>query len=166
VLGSLLEQLEAREAAARTRVKALRTELDRLAEQVAAEEELLRRLEITKAMVSYVLAGGDDDEVGVVIDPGPNPEGGVGDGGAATSPRCSSMNGRSLTAATAAQSARCSATAWAQRRYPAAEGWKQSCAKKSGPIGRMSVELIQVARGCLAQTCWETASRAPARWAR
>lgn len=44
--------------------------MGRLAEQVAAEEELLRRLEITKAMVSDVLAGGDDDEVGVVIDPG------------------------------------------------------------------------------------------------
>jgi hypothetical protein len=56
----------------------LRAEMDRLAEQVAAEEELLRRLEITKEMVSCVLAAGDDEEVGVVIDPGPNPEGGVG----------------------------------------------------------------------------------------
>lgn len=77
-MGSLLEQLEAREAAARTRVEALRAEMDRLAEQVAAEEESLRRLEITKETVIEVLAGGDDDEVGVVIDPGPNPEGGVG----------------------------------------------------------------------------------------
>jgi hypothetical protein len=79
VMGSLLERLEARAAAARTRVEALRAEMDRLAGQVAAEEELLRRLEITKETVIEVLAGGDDDDrVGVVVDPGPNPEGGVG----------------------------------------------------------------------------------------
>jgi hypothetical protein len=49
--------------------------MDRLAEQVAAEQELLRRLEITKETVIEVLAGGDDDgEVGVVVDP----EAGVG----------------------------------------------------------------------------------------
>lgn len=69
-MGSLLERLEAREQAARTRVEALRAEMDRLAEQVAAEQELLRRLEITKETVIEVLAGGDDDgEVGVVVDP-------------------------------------------------------------------------------------------------
>jgi len=74
-MGSLLERLEAREQAARTRVEALRAEMDRLAEQVAAEQELLRRLEITKETVIEVLAGGDDDgEVGVVVDP----EAGVG----------------------------------------------------------------------------------------
>jgi hypothetical protein len=69
-MGSLLERLEAREQAARSRVEALRAELDRLAEQVAAGEELLLRLEITKETVIEVLAGGGDDgEVGVVVDP-------------------------------------------------------------------------------------------------
>jgi hypothetical protein len=68
-MGSLLERLEARERAARARVEALRAEMDRLAEQVAAEQELLRRLEITRQTVIEVLAGGDDDgEVGVVVD--------------------------------------------------------------------------------------------------
>jgi DNA-binding FadR family transcriptional regulator len=70
VMGSLLERLQAREQAARTRVEALRVEMDRLAERLAAEQELLRRLEITRQTVIEVLAGGDDDgEVGVVVDP-------------------------------------------------------------------------------------------------
>ena len=72
-MGSLLEALDARERAARTRVKALRAEMDRLAEQVAAEEALLGRLEITRQTVVEVLAGeelpGGD---AVVIDPDPN----------------------------------------------------------------------------------------------
>jgi hypothetical protein len=69
-MGSLLERLEAREQAARTRMQALRAEMERLAEQVAAEQELLRRLETTRQTVIEVLAGGDDDgEVGVVVDP-------------------------------------------------------------------------------------------------
>jgi hypothetical protein len=57
VVGSLLEALQAREQAARTRVEALRAEMDRLAEQVAAEQELLGRLEITRQTVVEVLAG-------------------------------------------------------------------------------------------------------------
>jgi len=36
-MGSLLDRLEAREQAARTRVEALRAEMDRLAEHLAAE---------------------------------------------------------------------------------------------------------------------------------
>ncbi len=40
-MGSLLEALEAREVAARTRVKALQAEMDRLAEHLAAEQALL-----------------------------------------------------------------------------------------------------------------------------
>src|SRR6266540_3107881 len=76
-MGSLLEALEARAAAARTRVEALRAEMDGLAERLAAEQELLRRLEITTQTVLEVLAGdalpGGD---GVGIDP--DPEGGAG----------------------------------------------------------------------------------------
>jgi hypothetical protein len=63
-VGSLLEALDAREQAARARVEALRAEMDRLAEQLAAEQELLGRLEITRQTVVEVLAedglpGGD-----------------------------------------------------------------------------------------------------------
>jgi hypothetical protein len=82
VMGSLLERLEAREQAARTRMEGLRAEMDRLAEQVAVEEELLRRLEITRQTVIEVLAGeelpGEDGSVGVDRGPHPDPEGGVG----------------------------------------------------------------------------------------
>ncbi|MGH9004779.1 MAG: hypothetical protein ACRDYV_16780 [Acidimicrobiia bacterium] len=70
-MASLLEALQAREQAARTRVEALRAEMDRLAERVAAEQELLGRLEITRQTVVEVLAGeqlpGGD---AVVADPG------------------------------------------------------------------------------------------------
>jgi hypothetical protein len=73
-MGSLLERLEAREAAARTRMEALRAEMDRLAEQMAAEQELLGRLEITKETVIEVLAGDavpGEDAVVAERDPGP-----------------------------------------------------------------------------------------------
>jgi hypothetical protein len=74
-MGSLLERLEAREAAARTRVEALRAEMDRLAEQVAAEQALPERLEITRQTVVEVLAGEAlPGEAAVVSDP----EAGVG----------------------------------------------------------------------------------------
>ena len=76
-MGSLLEALQAREQAARTRVEALRAEMDRLAEQVAAGQELLGRLEITRQTVIEVLAGealpGGD---AVVADP--DPQSGLG----------------------------------------------------------------------------------------
>jgi hypothetical protein len=74
-MGSLLERLGAREQAARSRVEGLRAEMDRLAEQVAAEEELLRRLEITRQTVIEVLAG---EDASVAVDPDPHPNGGVG----------------------------------------------------------------------------------------
>jgi hypothetical protein len=71
-MGSLLEALEARERTARARVEALRAEMDRLAEQVAAEEALLGRLEITRQTVVEVLAeDGLPGEDAVGIDPGP-----------------------------------------------------------------------------------------------
>jgi len=66
----LLEALGAREQAARARVEALRAELDRLAERLAAEQALLGRLEVTTQTVLEVLAGeelpGGD---AVVVDP-------------------------------------------------------------------------------------------------
>lgn len=42
-MASLLEALQARAVAARVRVEALRAEMDRLAEQMATEQELLGR---------------------------------------------------------------------------------------------------------------------------
>jgi hypothetical protein len=67
-MGSLLERLAAREQAARARMEGLRVEMDRLAEQLAAEQELLGRLGITRQTVIEVLAG-DDGEVGVAVSP-------------------------------------------------------------------------------------------------
>jgi septum formation inhibitor-activating ATPase MinD len=70
VMGSLLERLEQREQAARGRVEALRAEMERLAEHLAAEEQLLSRLQITRQTVIEVLAGDElPTEDGVVSDP-------------------------------------------------------------------------------------------------
>jgi hypothetical protein len=72
-MGSLLDRLEAREQAARTRVEALRAEMDRLAEHLAAEQELLGRLEITRQTVIEVLAGDAVPGQGAAgTDPDPN----------------------------------------------------------------------------------------------
>jgi hypothetical protein len=58
-MGSLLEELAARERTARARVEALRAEMDRLAERLAAEQALLGRPEVTRQTVVEVLAGGE-----------------------------------------------------------------------------------------------------------
>jgi hypothetical protein len=77
-MGSLLEELEAREVAARTRVEALRAEMDRLAEQVATEQELLGRLEITRQTMIEVLAGDAVPGQGAAgIDPDANADAGA-----------------------------------------------------------------------------------------
>jgi hypothetical protein len=76
-MASLLEALRARERAARARVEALRVEMDRLVERLAAEQELLGRLEITRQTVMQVLAGDGlpgGDGVGI----GPDPQTGAG----------------------------------------------------------------------------------------
>ena len=59
-LGSLMAELEAREAAANARAEALRARIGELTEQLTAEEELLSRLGITRQMVLEILGGGDD----------------------------------------------------------------------------------------------------------
>jgi hypothetical protein len=61
-MGSLLERLEQREAAARGQVEALRAEMTALAERLADQEALLERLEITKQTVVELLAGEDVDQ--------------------------------------------------------------------------------------------------------
>ncbi|HEV8649269.1 MAG TPA: hypothetical protein VG276_07660 [Actinomycetes bacterium] len=59
-LGSLMAELEAREAAARGRAEALRARIAELTEQLTAEEELLSRLGITRQMVVEILGGRDE----------------------------------------------------------------------------------------------------------
>jgi hypothetical protein len=74
-MGSLLEALGARERAAHVRVEALRAEMDRLAERLVAEEELLGRLEVTRQTVVEVLAGEELPGGGAVV---ADPEAGAG----------------------------------------------------------------------------------------
>jgi hypothetical protein len=64
MMGSLMAELEAREAAARGRAEALRARIVELTEQLAAEEELVSRLGITRQTVLEILGGGDDHEWG------------------------------------------------------------------------------------------------------
>ena len=63
-MGSLMAELEAREAAARDRAEALRARIAELSEQLAAEEELLGRLGITRQTVREILGGGDHHQWG------------------------------------------------------------------------------------------------------
>ncbi|MCC2280076.1 hypothetical protein LKL35_32320 [Streptomyces sp. ET3-23] len=55
-MGSLLEELERREAETRARVEELREQVEELNRQLAAEEERLTRLRITRETVDEVLA--------------------------------------------------------------------------------------------------------------
>jgi hypothetical protein len=73
MLGSLMAELEAREAAARGRAEALRARIAELAEQLTAEEELLSRLGITRQTVLEILGGGDEHGSGALegVDGGP-----------------------------------------------------------------------------------------------
>jgi hypothetical protein len=65
-MGSLMAELEAREAAAQARAEALRARIAALTEELAAEEELCSRLGITRQMVLEILGGRDDRGSGVV----------------------------------------------------------------------------------------------------
>jgi hypothetical protein len=62
MMGSLMAELEAREAAARGRAEALRARIAELTEQLATEEGLLSRLGITRQTVLEILGGGDDHQ--------------------------------------------------------------------------------------------------------
>ena len=76
-MGSLIEELQRREAAARQEADELRGEIARLNERLARAEETLSRLEITREMVTEILggAGGDQRAVEVVAAAGPAPGG-------------------------------------------------------------------------------------------
>ena len=69
-MGSLMAELEAREAAAQARAEALRARIGELTEELAAEEELCSRLGITRQTVLEILGSRDDRGSGVVEDDG------------------------------------------------------------------------------------------------
>jgi hypothetical protein len=69
-MGSLFEELEAREAAARVRVEELEAELAELAGKLGAAREVLERLRVTRETVAEVLAEMAPGVVGVPVDPG------------------------------------------------------------------------------------------------
>jgi hypothetical protein len=69
MVGSLMAELEAREAAARGRAEALRARIAELTEQLAAEEGLLSRLGITRQTVVEILGGGDGHQWGLLEGP-------------------------------------------------------------------------------------------------
>ncbi|MFI6919347.1 hypothetical protein ACIBIZ_05280 [Nonomuraea spiralis] len=54
-MGSLLEELARREAAARERAEVIREQIERLRERLAAEEELVSRLVTTRETVAEIL---------------------------------------------------------------------------------------------------------------
>src|SRR6266540_1211994 len=64
MMGSLMAELEAREAAARGRAEALRARIAELTEQLAAEEDLLSRLGITRQTVLEILGGVEVEQDG------------------------------------------------------------------------------------------------------
>jgi hypothetical protein len=68
-MGSLLEELARREAAARERAEVIREQIEQLRERLAAEEELVSRLVITRETVAEILGG--------AIGPAEQPPGGV-----------------------------------------------------------------------------------------
>src|SRR6266498_1221718 len=60
MMGSLMAELEAREAAAQARAEALRARIAALTEELAVEEELCSRLGITRQTVLEILGGRAD----------------------------------------------------------------------------------------------------------
>jgi hypothetical protein len=66
-MGSLFEELEAREAAARTRVEVLEAELAEVSERLSAAREGLERLRIARETVAEVLAEMTPEKPGVAL---------------------------------------------------------------------------------------------------
>ena len=64
-MGSLIEELQRREAAARQEVDELRGEIGRLNDRLARAEERLSRLEITRETVTEILGGVGADQPAV-----------------------------------------------------------------------------------------------------
>jgi chromosome segregation ATPase len=71
-MGSLIEELQRREAAARQEVDELRGEITRLTERLARAEEKLPRLEITRETVAGILGDvGPGQPTAGAADPAP-----------------------------------------------------------------------------------------------
>ena len=72
-MGSLIEELEARESAARARVEALEAEIVELTARLEGEREAWSRLRITRETVAEVITdlGGPGTGVPVTVDPEP-----------------------------------------------------------------------------------------------
>jgi hypothetical protein len=72
-MGSLIEELEARESAARVRVEALEAEIVELTARLEAEREVWSRLRITRETVAEVITdlGGPGARVAVTVGSGP-----------------------------------------------------------------------------------------------
>jgi hypothetical protein len=77
-MGSLIEELQRREAAARREADELRSEIARLGEQLARAEEALARLEVTRETVTEILGDAGAGQAGVA---GPVPAGSRSAGG-------------------------------------------------------------------------------------
>ncbi|MET8284403.1 hypothetical protein ABZV80_04040 [Streptomyces sp. NPDC005132] len=73
LMGSLIEELEAREAAARVRVKELAAQIAELTARLEGEREALSRLRVTRETVAEVLTAlsGRDADAGPVAGPDP-----------------------------------------------------------------------------------------------
>ena len=56
-MGSWIEELDRREAAAKERIDGLRRQIAELTERLSAEENLLSRLEVTQETMAEILAG-------------------------------------------------------------------------------------------------------------
>ncbi|MFB6618211.1 hypothetical protein ACFCV9_29005 [Streptomyces sp. NPDC056367] len=61
-MGSLIEELEARETAARARVEGLEAEIAELTVRLVGEREALSRLKIARETVAEVLGGPNPDQ--------------------------------------------------------------------------------------------------------
>jgi hypothetical protein len=70
-MGSLMEELQRREAAARREADELRSEIARLSERLALAEEVLARLEVTRETVTEILGGAGAGQAAAVADPVP-----------------------------------------------------------------------------------------------
>jgi hypothetical protein len=73
-MASWMEELEGREAAARERIEGLRRRIEELSQQLAAEEQVLSRLAITRETMLEILGAGNGGA-------GPAPGVGAGAGG-------------------------------------------------------------------------------------
>ena len=70
-MGSLIEELQRREAAARREADELRSEIARLGGRLARAEEALARLEVTRETVTEILGGAGTGQAAGAADPVP-----------------------------------------------------------------------------------------------